>query len=699
MQSPAGRSYEIRGMGMTEENLGKQLGILRKQQKISRKKLSEGLCRDSELALIEKGEGQAELFLLTALLERLGKSAEWLVCIVTAKEYEKLSALDEIEEALRFGRLKDARRTFEEYQRKNPASRNRYRHIFEERISGILALEEYEDSLRSRQKERCPAEAETERKEEALTGAEKQERKVNSCFPLMQCCGKVCDARGDKEKKGRDAATAEQMYSLEKLEAADLHFHAALDQTLPSAELYSPAMILRLDKGEKLLALFEIENILLCLYTRRRLQGGQKLLPLLEALYRCLCRNSQDDWLRGQYLAKTGMLLGELYLEKNDYCTCIKVHEYILHRNRNSGMMVCVLPLLDQLITAYQELRHKEKVEYYLVHKENFETVFQEYGLFPECMSKLYYHCQMQQYYMEGSLIVAERKHRGISQEKLIEGIYKNTESLSRVENGRTNCDRKKFYMLMKRLEIDRVRFNADIITDEYRAIELERELENHLARQQFEEAGHELYILEKLLDMEKKCNRQLVLGMKNEEALRRRKIPWEEALGTAVKLLELTYSMDTAEGSIRYSRVPFRNEMYLFNQICIILRAAGRGEEAAEMLKKMLRTYEAAAGKKRFHFKALYLCAENLCGLLERSDCPKEAERLADLLIRERLARGELAQIHRVFRIKAEASRKGEKGKAYAERILRQAYLLCEWGGYVKEGSDIMDLIKEEYT
>ncbi len=67
--------------------------------------------------------------------------------------------------------------------------------------------------------------------------------------------------------------------------------------------------------------------------------------------------------------------------------------------------------------------------------------------------------------------------------------------------------------------------------------------------------------------------------------------------------------------------------------------------------------------------------------------------------MIRERLARGELAQIHRVFRIKAEASRKGEKGKAYAERILRQAYLLCEWGGYVKEGSDIMDLIKEEYT
>ena len=84
------------------------------------------------------------------------------------KEYEKLSALDEIEEALRFGRLKDARRTFEEYQRKNPAGRNRYRHIFEERISGILALEEYEDSLRSRQKERCPAEAETERKDVAF---------------------------------------------------------------------------------------------------------------------------------------------------------------------------------------------------------------------------------------------------------------------------------------------------------------------------------------------------------------------------------------------------------------------------------------------------------------------------------------------------------------------------------------------------
>ncbi|MDE7298440.1 MAG: hypothetical protein K2N94_06365 [Lachnospiraceae bacterium] len=655
---------------MRLEMAGKQIEILRKKVKMTRKKLRDGLCSDSELAFIEKGESRADMILLAALLERLGKSAERLTYILTAEEYQRLEARDEIEELLRFGRLTEAKRMIEEYREKNPSDENKILFMYEEKILGILALEEYESSVRTRGIA-CASDGRYAAAEKQTSGEQENE-----------ASGEQEDEASEKqEKEVHGGQEPESSEGRSKLEIAAAHFRTAVEQTLSFEELFNGELARKLDTGKKLLAMFEIENILLCLYVQQLEGRRQNQIRLLEALRRYLEQESQDDELRVQYLAKTGMLLGSQYLAKKDYDACVKTHEQILRLNRKCGMIVCVLPLLEQIISAYKKLQNTERAEFYALHKANIETCFGEFQISPDCVNKLYYNCWRREYFIEGTLIAAERKWKGISQEKLIEGIYRNVENLSRIENGRANCDRKKFYMLMERLGIDRTRYSGNLLTDEYQVLELDRELERHLARRQFEEAGHELYMLEKSVDMEEKCNRQLVFGMKNMEACRNGRLSPEEALEKAKELLELTYHLDnTADDGTRYRRIPFRNEMYLFNQVCILLRKAGKIEEAIELRERMIRTYESMTERKKYHFKNAHLCVINLCEELERAKCLEEAEKYADMAIKEMLSLGRTTLMHRLYMTKVNVA--GKQGKEYSGK-LQQAYLLSEWVVY----------------
>ncbi len=624
---------------MKSEVAGKQIKVLRKKKKMSRDKLCKGLCTVQNLFLIEEGEGLADMLLLVSLLERLGKSAERLTYILTAEEYHRLAQRDKIEEALRFGRLSEARDAFVEYQRENPPGKNRILHMYEERICGILALEEY-----------------------------------------------VKEMGGDVAGQGG-------------LEAAAAYFMAAMKWADTCEGQFDRAFIEELDAGEKFLSMFEVENILLYLYVQWLMGNKEGQMELLEALYRYLRKNIQDDELRAQHSAKIGMLLGARYLEKGDYNTCAELHEEILQLNRDNGMVVCLLPVMEQIVAAYKMLQETEKMEFYTVHKENLEGVFQEFNVSLDCINKLYYSCCLRQYFIEGEIIAAERKCKGISQEELIEGIYQNKENLSRVETGKANSDRKKFYQLMGRLGVDKTRYNGNLITDEFQLLSLERDIERHLARAQTEEVVRELRMLESSVDMKEKCNQQLVLGIKNKEMHRSGEIGIGEALERAKGLLELSYHLDNTEkGGERYRRIPFQNEMYLFNQVCILLRKDGRIGEAIEMMERMLRTYDAVKEDKKFHFRNVHLCAINLCRYLEMTNRLDEAEKVADMLIQEDLVNGKITQIQRVFASKFDVFEKRGLVMQEGKKYLQRAYLSGEWCGYKKDYERLKGIMERIY-
>ena len=362
-------------------------------------------------------------------------------------------------------------------------------------------------------------------------------------------------------------------------------------------------------------------------------------------------------------------------------------------------MLVCVMPLLEQIIAACERLGDTGKAEWYKKQKENFLNIFQDSNLSIQCLNKLYYTCRMRQYFVEGRLIAAERKWKKMTQQELAEGIYQYCASISRIETGKENSGRKKFYRIMEKLGIDCTRYNGNLLTDEFCVLELDRDIERHLARGQYEEAGHELYLLERSVDMNEKCNQQLVLGLKNMEALRAGKIGTEEALENARELLEMTYHLENVEeGGERYRRVPFRNEMYLFNQICIILRKDGRIMEAVELMERMMRTYDATVEARNFHNKNIYLCAINLCQYLERVDRLEEAERYANGLIREKLIYGKILGLHRLYSTKFDVAEKLGSDIENRKKLLYQAYFLSDWCNVDKDSRILEKALKERF-
>ena len=646
---------------MKLEKVGIQIGILCEKAGITRNKLCDGLCSESELALIEKGESSADVILFAALLERLGKSAERLTYILTMEEYKRFMARNEIEEALRLGLLKEAEQKFARYRRENPPKKKQGKDgtdgvdkillMYEEKIKGILILEEYEKDFKDKEG-----------------------------FAEISACG---GAVGQER--------------LKKLNTSLSYLESAISCTMRIKDLYSHKFIECLDAGEKFLAMFEIENILLYLYIKQYF--GQDQRELLFALYRYLERNMQDAVLRAQYLAKTGILLGCILLAGGDCAACVKMHEKIIGLNRECGMLVCVMPLLEQIIAACERLGDTGKAEWYKKQKENFLNIFQDSDLSIQCLNKLYYTCRMRQYFVEGRLIAAERKWKKMTQQELAEGIYQYCASISRIETGKENSGRKKFYRIMEKLGIDCTRYNGNLLTDEFCVLELDRDIERHLARGQYEEAGHELYLLERSVDMNEKCNQQLVLGLKNMEALRAGKIGTEEALENARELLEMTYHLENVEeGGERYRRVPFRNEMYLFNQICIILRKDGRIMEAVELMERMMRTYDATVEARNFHNKNIYLCAINLCQYLERVDRLEEAERYANGLIREKLIYGKILGLHRLYSTKFDVAEKLGSDIENRKKLLYQAYFLSDWCNVDKDSRILEKALKERF-
>ena len=72
---------------MNERKISELLYILRLEKDVGQKKLCWGLCSQGTYCRYETGERTPDRLLLNAIIQRLGKSADKLVTILTIREY------------------------------------------------------------------------------------------------------------------------------------------------------------------------------------------------------------------------------------------------------------------------------------------------------------------------------------------------------------------------------------------------------------------------------------------------------------------------------------------------------------------------------------------------------------------------------------------------------------------------------------
>ena len=521
---------------MKTGGIGRLIGELRKEAKIPQKRLCKGLCSVQLLSKIELEERTPDMLLLEALMQRLGKSPEKLEIILSLEEYQHIEARDEIEDALRFGKLDEAEEKLNAYLKK-------YEHegimqlMYGYRMRGALAIE---------------------RKEYA-----------------------------DAEKFLRKAVS----FSVSEENWLQLN-------------------------GE-LLSTFELENMVLLCQVWFKKERIDETKALLEVLGQYVKEHITDKEELAKIQSKVASILGALYNNIGDYQACIELCEPVLELERDSFLLQAMTLLMDNLLLAYECIGEHEKREKVTKWKETLESLYNMQGLSCNIVNGMYFNFYARQYYLDCELIRGERIRKGLTQEELSDGIYECVESLSRVENGKESPNRIKFAQLMERLGIDKSRYNGHLATNEYRAMELDGEIEALLSRECYEMVKVKLDYLERFLDMEEIQNVQLIHRRRNHLLVRENKLPVKETKEKAEKLLALTYDLNCYP----LIRQPFRNETYLYNEICLMMWKMGEKEECIQYYLELLKCFEKSRVKIKYHFRSVGIILSNMTDKMERID------------------------------------------------------------------------------
>ena len=79
----------IRGeMSMQIQEIGKMIVALRIENELSQEELCRGICSVTTLSRLEAGERRPDILIFNALLQRLGKSSDYINTILTLEEFE-----------------------------------------------------------------------------------------------------------------------------------------------------------------------------------------------------------------------------------------------------------------------------------------------------------------------------------------------------------------------------------------------------------------------------------------------------------------------------------------------------------------------------------------------------------------------------------------------------------------------------------
>ena len=392
-----------------------------------------------------------------------------------------------------------------------------------------------------------------------------------------------------------------------------------------------------LNLKKELLSTFELENfVLLCQAWMKQGKINEAKVQL-EVLHEYVNEHITDEEEIIKSQSKIASLLGTIYNKEGRYQDCIKVCEPVFELERDCAVLQAMTLLLQNLSYAYEHIRETEKAKKLLKWKNLLEEVYEQQGFSVHSINGMYFNFYAREYYLDCELIRGERLRKGMTQAELAEGIYECVESLSRVENGKESPNRIKFQQLMERLGVDKSRYNGRLATNSYKVLELDWEIQRHISMRHWEEAKKDLDYLERLVDMSEVQNIQLIHRRRNSLLIQEKKISWQEQLEDAERLLALTYDYQADE----LTRVPFRNEAYLYGTICVRLGTSERYEEMFAAYKKFIKCYESSGVNVKYHIRSIGTILLDLTYRLEKMGRFAEEEYWAKYHLKQLLTCG----------------------------------------------------------
>lgn len=441
------------------------------------------------------------------------------------------------------------------------------------------------------------------------------------------------DAGPDQPVRQMNRARLLGVLALERkeYEAAKRHLEKAIRLTMGQAE--------QIDPNEGLLAGIELETLILYAQTLRARHEIVQAREQLQGVLDYVRRRVTDSVEQAKLQAKIAVVLGNIYKEAGEYAACGVLCEEALELLRDNDMALCMPSLFELLLEVYEKTGQQEKAERISSWKEILEQVYAHFEIDISVIDKLYFNPCISQYYLIGETIREERKAIGMSQEELIEGIYQEPATLSRVENGQMP-DRKKLQQLMERLGMSGWRYAGDVATEDYRVLELNARIEQLMCRREERKAALMVEQMKKYVDLSIPENLQRVGHVEIGSQLREKKLSSREAYARAKELLRLTYREGT-------ERVPFRNEVHLINSECLCLKDMGKRDEAILIYKEVLERFEKSRVHLRYRFLSEGLMLDNMTLYMIQSGHMEETKKWSRKNIMKQLLNGKINTIY----------------------------------------------------
>lgn len=306
--------------------------------------------------------------------------------------------------------------------------------------------------------------------------------------------------------------------------------------------------------------------------------------------------------------SKCAWLLGGIcYLEK-EYMQAAAFCRKGIETLATNSILYFMLPLLELMVLSEKALGIAPERSKWVQYHDILALLRRGYAKswYPE--NALFHNCYQRDCHLDYELIRAERRAQNLTQAQLAEDVYQNTESLSRVENGKVSPTSKTFGKLMDKLGLEKGRYNGCVVTGSFEVMEQKRSIDGFLLRRDFQKARAQTQKLKTALDMDIPENKMVVRLYEVVTAKYFGELTAEEAFAELKELAERFMDMETGT----FFHIPMRNEVIVINNIAIVLHELGRKEEAADLYRITLEKIQSSKVKIKYRYRSHQLLFNN---------------------------------------------------------------------------------------
>lgn len=301
-------------------------------------------------------------------------------------------------------------------------------------------------------------------------------------------------------------------------------------------------------------------------------------------------------------------LLTAVFYQEGEYMQVLALCEKAIELLRKNAMLYYMLPLLNRIVKAGEQLGIAPKRNKWTKYCEILTFLWEHTAPKWYPTDSLFHNCYQRTYHLDYEFIRSERIAQGLTQEKLAEGIYRNPESLSRVETGKVSPNKQTFEKLMKKLGFEKGRYNGYVVTNSFETMELRDELDRLIMRREYLKAKITLDNLISKLDMQIFENKMIIESHYIFIAFKTGETTAENAIKKLKNLLTSFMNFETKT----FHHIPMRNEVVLINYLCITLNKIKKRTDAMDIYKATLHKLKNSKIKPKYRYLLYSLILNN---------------------------------------------------------------------------------------